>query len=84
LAVAMISRDEPVGTADGLFLIRRDAALAVAAAFPQLMANLADVRGSGVGRAAMIFDSIIEPGTGRYLSDLAAFAERYRQVKAPA
>jgi hypothetical protein len=65
---------------DGLLLINRPAALALTAAYPALAAGLADVGGGG--RATMVFDALIEPDTGRYLTDLDAFWWRWAQLGA--
>ena len=49
-------------------------------AHPELRASLRDVRGAQTAEAPMVFDSLIEPGTGRYLADLDAFARRWRDL----
>lgn len=66
--------------APGLMLLSRHAAQAVADAHPELRASLRDVRGAQTAEAPMVFDSLIEPGTGRYLADLDAFARRWRDL----
>jgi hypothetical protein len=63
-----------------LLVISRAAAQALTDAYPALTAGLADVAGSGAQRAAMVFDAMIEPETGRYLTDFEAFWWRWRQV----
>jgi hypothetical protein len=63
-----------------LLLIGRAAARKVCDAFPELEAGLGDVRNAGAARAAMVFESVIEPGTGRYLPDLQAFVRRWRDL----
>jgi hypothetical protein len=65
---------------DDLVLINRPAALALTQAHPALAAGLADV--GGPGRATMVFDALIEPDTGRYLTDLDAFWWRWAQLGA--
>lgn len=64
----------------GFLMIRRDAAEKITAAHPELHAGLADVRGAGVDGAAMVFDSFVEPGARRYLSDHEAFCHRWRAL----
>lgn len=66
-----------------LVVINRPAALALTQAYPDLAAGLADVAGSGARRAAMVFDALIEPATGRYLTDLDAFWWRWTQLGDP-
>jgi len=67
-----------VGT--GFLLVSRPAAERLAQAHPELRAGLGDVRGSAVREAAMVFDSMIEPETGRYLADHQAFCRRWRDL----
>lgn len=64
----------------GFLMISRAAAERLAGAYPQLVAKVGDVRGSGVPDALMVFDSFVEPGTGRYLNDWQAFARRWREA----
>ncbi|MCR5878288.1 hypothetical protein [Phenylobacterium sp. J367] len=64
----------------GFLMIRRAAAERLAAAYPQLVAKVGDVKGSGTPDALMVFDSFVEPGTGRYLNDWQAFARRWRDI----
>lgn len=64
----------------GLLLIDRAAAQALTDAYPDLSAGLADVAGAGAPRAAMVFDALIEPGTGRYLTDLDAVCWRWERL----
>lgn len=73
-------RPNVVRLADGLLVINRPAAQALTDAYPALAAGLSDVAGAGAKRAAMVFDALIEPETGRYLTDLAAFWWRWRQL----
>jgi hypothetical protein len=65
---------------DGVLLINRPAARALTEAYPALAAGLADL--GGAGRATMVFDALIEPGTGRYLTDLDAFWWRWARLQA--
>ncbi|HEY8574099.1 hypothetical protein [Phenylobacterium sp.] len=68
------------GIAPGLLVVRRDAARTVADAYPSLQASLRDVRGASDELAPMVFEGLIEPGTGRYLADLDAFCRRARDA----
>jgi hypothetical protein len=61
-----------VGT--GFMLIRRAALQQVADAHPELTANLDE------GRTAMVFEPMIEPETGEYLSEDYAFCRRWRDL----
>lgn len=74
------ARENP-GEAPQLMLIAREAALRVAVAHPELHAGLGDLRGAGSGRAPMVFESMIEPGTGRYVVDLEAFWVRWDSLR---
>jgi hypothetical protein len=62
-----------VGT--GFMLIRREAVQRVADAHPELVATL-----EGEGRTAMVFEPMIEPETGEYLSEDYAFCRRFRDL----
>jgi hypothetical protein len=64
----------------GFLLIEREAASRITAAHPELRAGLRDVAGATVLEAVMVFDSMIEPETGRYLSDYRAFCRRWRDL----
>jgi hypothetical protein len=67
--------------APGLMLVSRKAARAVADAHPQLRASLRDLRGASPGSMApMVFDSLVDPETGRYLADFDAFCRRWRDL----
>lgn len=66
----------------GVLLVSRAAGRLVADAHPELRAGLGDVRSPGAAHAVMVFESILDPGGGRYLTDLDAFAERHRQLDA--
>jgi hypothetical protein len=75
----LLDGSEPVANlADDLLLISREAAQQVTDAYPDLRANLGDVRGAGITSAVMVFESIIDPDTGGYLADLAAFTRRWQ------
>ena len=77
---ALLEAGDGIEAAEALFLIRREAAQAVAAAYPGLQASLSDVQGAGIRGAAMVFEAMIDPATGGYLADLDAFAARYRRL----
>jgi hypothetical protein len=62
----------------GLLLVSREAATRIAGAHPELAASLRDVRGAGAAPSVMVFDSLIEPETRRYLSDIESFCSRWR------
>jgi hypothetical protein len=78
-----VERPEVARLDGDLLLINRPAAQALAEAYPALAAGLADVAGAGARAATMVFDSLIEPASGRYLTDLDAFWRRWEQI-APA
>jgi hypothetical protein len=67
-----------VGT--GFLMVSRQAALRMTEGYPQLRARMGDVAGSKVAEAVMVFDSFIEPETGRYLTDFEAFCRRWRDL----
>jgi hypothetical protein len=79
--VAAYAAREGAGALDpALVLISRGAASQMSEAFAHLSAGLGDVRDAGVGRAAMVFDAIVvEPGQA-YVSDVEAFARRWRGI----
>lgn len=64
----------------GLLLVARAAAARIGAAHPELTASLRDVRGAGAAPVAMVFDSLIEPQTRQYLSDIESFCRRWRDL----
>jgi hypothetical protein len=80
----LIDSGEPVkrGEAD-LLLVTRAAAQAMTDAHPELVARLGDLRGAGATAAAMLFESLIDPASGRYLADLRAFEARWRALTGP-
>jgi len=67
-----------VGT--GFLMVSREAAQRLTEGYPQLRARLGDVSGSRVAEAVMVFDSFVEPETGRYLADFEAFCRRWRDL----
>ncbi len=64
----------------GFLLVSRSAAQRMTEGYAHLRAGLSDVAGSQVTHAVMVFDSFIEPETGRYLSDYEAFCRRWRDL----
>lgn len=65
----------------GLMLIARAAAEAVVATHPELQGGLGDLHGASQAPVPLVFESSIEPGTGRYLADLEAFEARWRALR---
>lgn len=66
-----------VGT--GFMLVRRTVVEQVAAAHPELVADLG-LDFEDCGMTAMIFEPMIEPETGEYLSEDYAFCRRWRDL----
>lgn len=66
-----------VGT--GFQLIARAALQRVAAAHPELTADLSDIE-PGMAAAVMVFDTMIEPETRQHLSEDYAFCRRWRDL----
>jgi hypothetical protein len=64
----------------GLVLISRACAQKMTESYGELSAGLRDVQGAWAERAAMVFDSMVEPESRRYLSDYEAFARRWRAL----
>lgn len=62
----------------GFLLITRGAAQQLDEAYPRLRAGMRDVNNSPAAAAAMVFDSMIEPDSGRYLADHQGFCRRWR------
>ena len=70
------------GASDGsLLIIRRRAAQGMTDAHPELLAKLGDMTGLAVSEATFVFDPIVEPRTGLYLTDLDAFWARWRALE---
>jgi hypothetical protein len=63
----------------GFLLISRPAMQSLADAHPDLEADLGDA-GEGPAQAVMLFDTLIEPETGEYLSEDYAFCRRWRDL----
>ena len=66
-----------VGT--GFMMIRRAAMAQVVEAHPELAADLSEID-AATPRATMVFDTLIEPGTGQHLSEDYAFCHRWRAL----
>ncbi|MGZ3402407.1 MAG: hypothetical protein ACXWKN_03480 [Phenylobacterium sp.] len=64
----------------GFLMIRRDAMQAIVDAHPELRAKMGDVSGGGASEAVMVFDTMVEPETGQYLSEDYAFCRRWRDL----
>jgi hypothetical protein len=64
----------------GFLLIVRPAAQRISEAHPQLQARLGDVHDAAAPMAAMVFDSFVDPASGRYLADHQAFCHRWRAL----
>jgi hypothetical protein len=60
-------------------MIRRQAMQRIVDAHPELTATLDDPHGE-VRQAVMVFDTLIEPETGQYLSEDYAFCRRWRDL----
>jgi hypothetical protein len=67
-----------VGT--GFLLIARAALQRLTDAHPELRASHGDMAGASVPEATMVFDTLIEPETGQYLSEDYAFCRRWRDL----
>ena len=75
---AGLARVAYVGT--GFMMIRRAALARLCAAHPELRADMRDMAGSIVPEAVMVFETMIEPETGHYLSEDYAFCRRWRDL----
>lgn len=67
-----------VGT--GFMMIKREAMARICATHPELRARQSDMTGAIVAEAVMVFDTMIEPETGEYLSEDYAFCRRWRDL----
>lgn len=61
----------------GFLLIRREALQRVADAHPELRARMGDMGDALSDEAVMVFETMIEPQTGQYLSEDYAFCRRW-------
>lgn len=64
----------------GFLMIRRAAMQRLVDAYPELRARLGDMADNLAPEAVMIFDTMIEPETGQYLSEDYAFCRRWRDL----
>jgi len=64
----------------GFLMIRRAAMQAVVDAHPELHAKMGDMGDRLADEAVMVFDTMIEPETGQYLSEDYAFCRRWRDL----
>ncbi|HEY3697073.1 hypothetical protein [Phenylobacterium sp.] len=67
-----------VGT--GFLMLARRAVQRVVDAHPGLRARMGDMADSAASEAVMIFETMIEPETGQYLSEDYAFCRRWRDL----
>ncbi|MBI1200565.1 MAG: hypothetical protein GC203_22110 [Phenylobacterium sp.] len=64
----------------GFLMIKRAAMQRLVDAHPELRARLGDMADNLAPEAVMIFDTMIEPETGQYLSEDYAFCRRWRDM----
>lgn len=64
----------------GFLMISRSAMQRLCDAHPELRANMRDMGDKLIGEAVMVFDTMIEPETGAYLSEDYAFCRRWREL----
>ncbi|TAJ71224.1 MAG: hypothetical protein EPO51_13035 [Phenylobacterium sp.] len=64
----------------GFLLIRRGAMQKIVDAHPELRAKMGDMGDKLAPEAVMVFDTMIEPETGQYLSEDYAFCRRWRDL----
>lgn len=64
----------------GFLLIRREAMQRVVDAHPELRARMGDLGGPYDQITVMVFETMIEPETGQYLSEDYAFCRRWRDL----
>lgn len=64
----------------GFLMIKREAMQRLVDGYPQLRAKMGDMADSLAPEATMIFDTMIEPETGQYLSEDYAFCRRWRDL----
>ena len=64
----------------GFLLIKRQAMQRLVDGYPQLRAKMGDMGDSLAREAVMVFDTMIEPETGQYLSEDYAFCRRWRDL----
>jgi hypothetical protein len=64
----------------GFLLIKRQAMQSICDAHPELRAKMGDMGDKLAPEAVMVFDTMIEPETGQYLSEDYAFCRRWRDL----
>src|SRR6185312_15124825 len=64
----------------GFLMIRREAMQQVVDAHPELRAKMGDMRDRLSPEAVMVFETMIEPQTGQYLSEDYAFCRRWHDL----
>ena len=64
----------------GFLMIRREALQKLVDAHPELKAGMGDMADGRTQEAVMVFETMIEPETGRYLSEDYAFCRRWRDL----
>jgi hypothetical protein len=64
----------------GFLMIKREAMQRVVDAHPELHARMGDMADPLADEAVMVFDTMIEPETGQYLSEDYAFCRRWRDL----
>jgi hypothetical protein len=64
----------------GFLLIKRGAMQRICDAHPELRAKMRDMADKAAPEAVMVFDTMIEPETGQYLSEDYAFCRRWRDL----
>ena len=64
----------------GFLMIRREAMQRICDAHPELRARMGDMSDILAKEAVMVFDTMVEPETGQYLSEDYAFCRRWRDL----
>jgi hypothetical protein len=64
----------------GFLMIERGAMQRICDAHPELRASMRDINDGLAADAVMVFDTMIEPETGHYLSEDYAFCRRWRDL----
>jgi hypothetical protein len=64
----------------GFLMIKRAAMQRLFDGYPQLRAKMGDMHDNQAPEAVMVFDTMIEPETGQYLSEDYAFCRRWRDL----
>ena len=64
----------------GFLMIKRAAMQRICDAHPELRARMGDMADTMAPEAVMVFDTMVEPETGQYLSEDYAFCRRWRDL----